>query len=50
MLLLGDWLLGARCFPIKPVTPDLKNKERGEEERGGERVPPVGADCVIMLW
>lgn len=32
----GDWLLGARCFPIKPVT--------------GVLVGGVGADCVILLW
>lgn len=55
-VLPGDWLPGARCFPIKPVTgvcePPLLHEEQGERESegGGERVLPAGAGCAVVFW
>lgn len=44
----GDWLLGARCFPIKPVTGVCGSPPLHEGRR--ERESTVVTDCVILLW
>lgn len=53
VLLLGDWLLGARCFPIKPVTgvcrpPSMKNTETERVEEGWCRL--LGQTVIMIQW